>query len=135
MTLLGRLIETLVIETHQLKPTLTRLIGSILEVGGGREGEERRDRKGEGGERDWIDFLLIFSPGTALPPNWLTLIDHGQRNESFMVWFRVAAFPVFRKLYGRIAPPNDEPLRAGNYTIDVVYSMLDLFLLPSPPFP
>lgn len=48
MTLLGRPIETLVIETHQLKPTLTRLIRSILEVGGGREGEERRDRKGEG---------------------------------------------------------------------------------------
>lgn len=132
MTLLGRPIETLVIEIHQLKPTLTRLIGSILEVGGGREREERRDRKGE---RDWIDFLLIFSPDTMLPPNWLTLIDHGQRNESFMVWFRVAAFPVFRKLYGRITPPNDEPLRAGNYTIDVVYSMLDLFLLPSPPFP
>ena len=98
----------------------------------GRGWRERRDRKGEG---DWIDFLLIFSPGTILPPNWLTLIDHGQRNESFMVWFRVAAFPVFRKLYGRIAPPNDEPLRAGNYTIDVVYSTFDLFLLPSPPFP
>ena len=58
---------------------------------------------------------------TILPPNWLRYIDNGQRNESYMVWFRVSAFPNFRKLLGRV---ENDTVAAGTYTLNVVYSIL-----------
>ncbi len=60
---------------------------------------------------------------TILPPNWLSLIDNGQRNQSFMVWFRVSAFPNFRKLLGRV---DGDTVPAGNYTLNIVYSIQTL---------
>jgi hypothetical protein len=60
--------------------------------------------------------------GTILPPNWLTYIDNGQKNESYIVWFRISAFPNFRKLLGRVDLVEGEVLPPGNYTLDIVYS-------------
>ena len=65
----------------------------------------------------------IVTNNTILPPNWPRLIDHGVRNQSFIVWFRVAAFPNFRKLFGRV-PLTNGRLPAGNYTVRVLYSIL-----------
>ena len=36
------------------------------------------------------------------------------------MWFRVAAFPDFRKLFGRL----NGGLPAGNYSLNVLYSIL-----------
>ena len=57
---------------------------------------------------------------TTMPPNWpkdLSEIEEGLRNESLIVWFRVSAFPVFRKLYGRLVinGSNDMELPKGAY--------------------
>ncbi len=67
--------------------------------------------------------------GTSMPPNWpmdLSKIDGGLENESLVVWYRVSAFPVFRKLYGRmeINGDNDAELPSGDYTITLTYSIL-----------
>ena len=72
--------------------------------------------------------------GTVRPPSWLhdiSEIDGGLQNESFIVWFRVSAFPWFKKLYGRPAVGVGEdaaqmntPLPPGNYTIVLTYSIL-----------
>ena len=67
--------------------------------------------------------------GTVRPPNWpynLTEIPGGLQNESFMVWFRVSAFPWFTKLYGRPAVNGtmDTNLPAGNYSVVLTYSIL-----------
>ena len=69
----------------------------------------------------YTNFFPRQYPDTELPPNWLSLIDRGQRNESYMVWFRVAAFPNFRKLLGRI---EGDTVAAGNYSLNIVYSIL-----------
>lgn len=44
--------------------------------------------------------------------------NNGYKNEAFEVWMRTAAFPTFRKLYGRI----ESGLSAGNYTMSVKYN-------------
>ena len=39
------------------------------------------------------------------PVNWhknITQLENGFQNEDLMVWMRTAAFPTFKKLYGRI---------------------------------
>lgn len=66
---------------------------------------------------------------TTMPPNWpknLSEIAGGLQNESLMVWFRVSAFPWFRKLYGRPAVNGIENviLPSGNYSILLTYSIL-----------
>lgn len=42
---------------------------------------------------------------TVKPVNWhknITQLENGFQNEDLMVWMRTAAFPTFKKLYGRI---------------------------------
>ena len=48
--------------------------------------------------------------------------DVGLENESLIVWFRVSAFPWFRKLYAH--PREERDLPAGNYSIFITYSIL-----------
>ena len=68
--------------------------------------------------------------GTIMPPNWpqdLSEIGRGLQNESLMVWYRVAAFPWFKKLYGRPSVNGDSSgtLPAGEYNIVLTYSILE----------
>ncbi|XP_071508086.1 cell cycle control protein 50A-like isoform X3 [Diadema antillarum] len=73
--------------------------------------------------------------GTTKPPNWQREIwefENGYKTESFIVWMRTAAFPTFRKLYGRVVnqanTPLDSGLPAGNYTLSVSYNyQVDMF--------
>lgn len=63
---------------------------------------------------------------TIMPPNWsgnLSTIPGGLQNESLMVWFRVSAFPWFKKLYGRPAVQSTV-LTKGNYSFLLTYSIL-----------
>lgn len=47
----------------------------------------------------------------------------GYKNEDLIVWMRTAAFPSFRKLYGRINDrPFDQGLPQGNYTFTIEYN-------------
>ena len=67
--------------------------------------------------------------GTIMPPNWLddlSSIQQGLQNESLMVWFRVSAFPWFRKLYARPAVNGEmnAVLPSGNYSVVLTYSKL-----------
>ena len=69
--------------------------------------------------------------GTVRPPNWpqpLSNITGGLTNESLIVWFRVSAFPLFRKLYGRLeigdGDPGQTELPAGTYALNITYSIL-----------
>lgn len=74
---------------------------------------------------------------TIMPPFWLrnlaelpnnpNISSAGLRNESLIVWFRVSAFPWFRKLYGRVRVNDnlDGELPAGNYSVTLTYSILD----------
>lgn len=67
--------------------------------------------------------------GTIQPPNWprnLSEITGGLQNESLMVWFRVSAFPWFKKLYGRpsVNGVAGAVLPRGNYSIILTYSIL-----------
>ena len=69
--------------------------------------------------------------GTVRPPNWprnISEIDGGLANESLIVWFRVSAFPLFRKLYGRVVIDDGQPgqteLPAGTYALNITYSIL-----------
>lgn len=68
--------------------------------------------------------------GTIMPPNWpqdLSGINRGLQNESLMVWFRVSAFPWFKKLYGRPYVNGDSQgtLAKGDYTVFLTYSILE----------
>lgn len=67
--------------------------------------------------------------GTNMPPNWLrdlsgigneTYDDVGLENESLIVWYRVSAFPWFRKLYGH--PRGERDLPPGNYSLLITYN-------------
>lgn len=51
-----------------------------------------------------------------LDPSLVT--NNGYKNEAFEVWMRTAAFPTFRKLYGRIT----QNVLAGNYQFEVQYN-------------
>lgn len=69
--------------------------------------------------------------GTTMPPNWprnLSAVPGGLQNESLMVWFRVSAFPWFRKLYARpeVNGSADGVLPIGDYSITLTYSILTL---------
>ena len=73
--------------------------------------------------------------GTTSPPYWqkpvylldpLDATNNGFINEDLIVWMREAAFPNFKKLYGvlvRTQEPFTNGLPAGNYSIDIVYSI------------
>ena len=84
--------------------------------------------------------------GTVMPPFWLrdlanlaginpttneSLPSAGLHNESLIVWFRVSAFPWFRKLYGRLWVDGvlGGELPAGNYSVTLTYSILECDLL------
>ena len=53
--------------------------------------------------------------------NVLAGIDNHLENESLIVWFRVSAFPWFRKLYAH--PQKEQDLLPGNYSMLIVYSI------------
>ena len=49
-------------------------------------------------------------------------IDGGLENESLIVWYRVSAFPWFRKLYAH--PRGEQDLPPGDYSMLITYSIL-----------
>ena len=66
--------------------------------------------------------------GTAQPLFWRRPVyqldpgnndNNGYKNEAFEVWMRTAAFPTFRKLYGRL---NVNRLDPGSYRVIINYS-------------
>jgi len=65
------------------------------------------------------NITAAFGP-YAKPPFWrksiLQMKDHF-KNEAFIVWMRVAAFPTFRKLH-----KISDSLAAGSYEIDIGYN-------------
>lgn len=84
------------------------------------------------------DLVSAFN-GTTKPPDWRKYAyeldpqnpsNNAFLNEPFIVWMRVAAFPTFRKLYGRVSlelnPELDGGLEEGKYrlTIDYNYPVL-----------
>jgi hypothetical protein len=44
--------------------------------------------------------------------------ENGYKNQALEVWMRTAAFPTFRKLYGK----KDDDLMAGTYKLTVAYN-------------
>lgn len=53
--------------------------------------------------------------------------NNGFINDDLIIWMREAAFPNFKKLYGvlyRADRPFTNGLPAGNYSIDISYSIL-----------
>lgn len=80
--------------------------------------------------------LMFVMTGTAPPLYWnkpvyeLDRIDpnnNGFINDDLIVWMREAAFPNFKKLYGvlhRADKPFTNGLPAGNYSVDIDYSIL-----------
>lgn len=56
-------------------------------------------------------------------------INNGFINDDLIVWMREAAFPNFKKLYGvlnRADRTFTKGLPAGNYSIEITYSILSL---------
>lgn len=94
---------------------------------------------GEGGGLGDTPFVASDATtptGTAPPPYWhkpvyqldpLSPNNNGFINDDLIVWMREAAFPNFKKLYGvlrRAATPFTKGLPAGNYSLNVSYSIL-----------
>jgi hypothetical protein len=50
------------------------------------------------------------------------MIRNGYQNEDLMVWMRTAAFPSFRKLYGRILLKENSKLMHVTYDLDSLAS-------------
>lgn len=83
-------------------------------------------------------FVTDLQDKVAKPTNWKKNLweldetddqNNGLQNEDLIVWMRTAAFPNFRKLYRRIdhdQPEYKDNLPAGNYTLDIVYSMREI---------
>jgi len=80
-------------------------------------------------------FTQNDGAGTVMPPFWLRDLANlaginstsaGLHNESLIVWFRVSAFPWFRKLYGRLWVDGvlGGELPAGDYSVTLTYSIL-----------
>lgn len=80
------------------------------------------------------DLIKSFQ-NTSKPPDWilepweldpLNPSNNAFLNEPFIVWMRVAAFPTFRKLYGRVDmdlnPELDNGLEQGKYRLTVKYN-------------
>ena len=67
----------------------------------------------------------------AKPKDWIkpiSALENQMKNEDFIVWMRVAAFPTFRKLYRKLDRKSakntkfQEGLKIGEYTLKVAYS-------------
>lgn len=67
----------------------------------------------------------------AKPLAWkqsIKSLDNQLKNEAFMVWMRVAAFPTFRKLYGRLNKQDSKSktfqdgLKSGEYKLSINYT-------------
>lgn len=82
--------------------------------------------------------LSFHSSGTVKPLYWHKPVyeldpsdpnNNGFINDDLIIWMREAAFPNFKKLYGvllRANKPFTNGLPAGNYSIDITYSILSL---------
>ena len=82
--------------------------------------------------------LTAAFAGYAKPSYWtkpVTELDpknpsnNGFKNEDFIVWMRVAAFPTFRKLYRRLDRGSGDyksGLPKGQYNLTVEYSIFSL---------
>ena len=63
--------------------------------------------------------------------------NNGYQNEHFIVWMRTAAFPSFRKLWGRIEMESilkdKNVLPRGTYTFHIDYSkfLIVVYIYPS----
>lgn len=73
----------------------------------------------------------------AKPKDWIkpiSALDNQMKNEDFIVWMRVAAFPTFRKLYRKLDRNSAintnfrEGLKLGEYTLKIGYSESHLFI-------
>ncbi|XP_062982962.1 cell cycle control protein 50C-like [Elgaria multicarinata webbii] len=71
--------------------------------------------------------------GTAKPPYWPKPAysldeeveeNNGYRNEDFIIWMRVAAFPTFKNLYRRLRRTKEfaDGLPAGTYGLQISYN-------------
>lgn len=77
---------------------------------------------------------------TVKPPFWQKPVyeldptdptNNGFINDDLIIWMREAAFPNFKKLYGVLKRADrtfTKGLPAGNYSIEITYSILSLLL-------
>ncbi|XP_073440470.1 cell cycle control protein 50C-like [Dendrobates tinctorius] len=78
------------------------------------------------------DDLVQAFAGSARPPYWQKPAyaldpdpnNNGYKNDDFINWMRVAAFPFFRKLYRRLSRIDEftDGLPAGNYSFVIDYN-------------
>jgi hypothetical protein len=59
-------------------------------------------------------YKITNEDKTVIPSN----DENGYKNQALEVWMRTAAFPTFRKLYGK----KDDDLMAGTYKLTVAYN-------------